>query len=546
MLIAAVACGGEKSVPAGNAATGGTLVIATLGEPSDLLPPYVSDEEGRRIEDLVFEHLAEIDSSLNTVGDKTFSPRLAQKWTWSPDSMSIAFAIDPRARWHDGKPVTANDVRYSVNTFIDPKVKSPNASGLANIDSVSVRDSLTAVVFFKKRSPEQFYDIVYQMYVFPEHVYGGIPAEQLRTDPKAKTPIGSGRFRFARAEPGRFEIIADTANYRGRAKLDRLIFAKTDVAAAAAQMLSGEADVMQAFPIEQVATLDSNRFARAVTVPMLAYSFMGMNRFAPKSTTTPHPIFSDSRMRRALSMAVDRAGMVHNVFGPAATNISHGPFSMAASYADASLTPPPYDTAKAAAMMDSSGWRRGPDGMRAKNGKPLRFTVVVGPSPFRRKFAVLLQSEFKKAGAQVDLDMLDMNAYLDRRGKNDFDAIVDGFSPDPSVAGAKQSWTTAGFPPEGQNVLRYSNRRVDALIDSATTTFDLAKSKAYSSQAFRQMLEDAPAIWLYDVSFVNAVNRRINIATFRPDGWWVNLPDWTIDPAKRIERDGIGLGSPKP
>jgi peptide/nickel transport system substrate-binding protein len=541
VLIVSAACGAEKTGSTSNSSTGGTLIIETLSEPKDLLPPYVADLESRRIQDLVFDHLAEIDSSLNTLDDRTFSPRIAQKWTWAPDSMSIAFSINPKARWHDGQPVTAKDVRYSFNTFVDPKVASPAASLMTNIDSVSVRDSLTAVVYFKKRTPEQFYDVAYQLVLFPEHVYGSIPLENLRTDPKSRAPIGSGRFRFVRWDPGKIELISDTANYRGRAKLDRLIFVKTDPAAAAAQVLSGEADVMEAFPPEQVPMLDSNKFARGVRVPQLGYSFMGMNRFAPKSTTVPHPIFSDLRMRRALSMAVDREAMVHNVFGPNAQNISHGPFSMAASYADATISPPPYDTAKAGAMMDSSGWRRGPDGMRAKNGKPLRFTLTVGSSGFRRKYAVLLQSEFKKAGIQVDLDQLDNDAWGDKRVKNDFDAIIDGFNPDPSVAGTRQSWATAGFPPEGQNALRYSNRLVDAMIDSATTTFDHGKSKAYSARAFRQILDDAPAIWLYDISFTNAVNRRINIANLRPDEWWVNIPDWTIDPAKRIDRDRIGL-----
>jgi peptide/nickel transport system substrate-binding protein len=544
-LIIIAACGRDKSGPGAAAPPGGTLIIPTLAEPTDVLPPFVLDIDSRRIEDLVFEHLAEIDSTLNTLDDKTFSPRIAQKWTWAPDSLSIAFSINPAARWHDGQPVTARDVRYSFNMFVDTSVGSPALPLLGNVDSVSVRDSLTAVVFFKKRTPEQFYDIAYQVYVLPEHVYGSVPNGKLRTDPKSKTLIGSGRFRVARWEAGRMELLSDTANYRGRAKLDRLIFVKTDDAGAVPQILSGQADVREAFPPEKVASLDSNQFARPVPAPLLAYAFMGMNKFAPKSSTAPHPIFSDLRLRRALSMAVDRQAMVQNVFGPIAKNVSHGPFSMAASYADPSLSPPPYDTAKAAAMLDSSGWRRGPGGMRAKNGKPLHFTLTVGPSNFRRKFAILLQGEFKKAGIQVDLDMLDFNAFLQKRGKLDFDAIVDGFSPDPSVSGTKQSWTTAGFPPAGENSLHYSNKLVDALIDSATTTFDFAKSKAYSSRAFRQILDDAPAIWLYDVAYTNAINRRITIAPIRPDGWWVNLPDWTIDPAKRIDRDRIGLAPAK-
>jgi peptide/nickel transport system substrate-binding protein len=544
-LIFATACSGDKAGLGSNSSDGGTLIIPTIAEPTAVLPPFVVDIDSRRIEDLVFEHLAEIDSTLNTIDDKTFSPRLAQKWTWSPDSLSIAFSINPAARWHDGKPVTANDVRFSYNVFANPKVESVAGSLLSNIDSVSVRDSLTAVVFFKKRTPEQFYDMVYQVYIFPEHVYGSVAPEKLRTDSITKTLVGSNRFRVVRWEPGRIELLSDTANYRGRAKLDRVIFVKTDQAAAAAQVLSGDADGMEAFPAELLPKLDSSAIAHGVPWPQLAHAFVGMNRFAPRSTTVLNPIFSDLRIRRALSMAVDRVAMVHNVFGASATNVGHGPFALSAGYADSTLVTPAYDTVKAGAMMDSSGWRRGPDGMRAKNGRPLRFTLSVGPSPTRRKYAVLLQEEFRKAGVKVDIDPLDGGAFLEKRAKHGFDAFIDGFSPDPSVAGVKQSWTTAGFLPAGENALRYSNPLVDALIDSATSTFDRAKSKAYSSRAFHLIVDDAPAIWLYDVSFTNAFNRRITTKHMPPQGWWVNLADWFIDPAKRIPRDRTGLAQPK-
>jgi peptide/nickel transport system substrate-binding protein len=537
---------GDRSKPATNAAIGGTLIIPTLGDAKDLFPPYVNELNGRRVQDLLFEHLAEIDTVLTTVGDKTFSPRIAEKWTWAPDSLSIAFSINPKARWHDGRPVTARDVRYSFNVFTDPKVGSPVAPLLSNIDSVSVRDSLTAVVFFKKHTPEQFYDIAYQLVVFPEHVYGGIPVDQLRTSEKTRIPVGSGRFRFVRWDAGtRIEVVADTNNYHGRANLDRVLFVPTDGAAAAAQILSGQADAMEAFPVDQVPKLDSNAFARPVVVPQLGYVFMSMNRYARKSRSAPHAIFSDLRVRRALSMGVDRESMLRNVFGKNG-HLAHGPFAMTATFADSSLALPPFDTAAAKAMLDSSGWRAGADRMRAKNGKPLRFSLAVGPSPFRRRYGVLLQEQFRKLGVRVDVDQLDQDPFLERRATGDFDAMVDGYSPDPSPTGLKQSWSTAGIGPTGQNALRYSNPTVDALLDSVTSAFDAAKSKAYAARAFRLMVDDAPAIWLYDITFTVAVNRRINVTGMRSDEWWANIADWTIPADKRIDRDRIGLPPPKP
>ena len=101
----------------GGGATGGTFIFASPGDPTSVFPPFVTERVGVTLIDLVFDHLADISSALTTTGDKTFTPRLAKSWTWAPDSLSITYSLDPRARWHDGKPVTAADVRYKRGRF---------------------------------------------------------------------------------------------------------------------------------------------------------------------------------------------------------------------------------------------------------------------------------------------------------------------------------------------------------------------------------------------------------------------------------------------
>lgn len=543
--ILASACAGREASRTSNAPPpGGTIIIAAAGDAPDLFPPYVGDANGRIVQDLVFDRLAEIDQSLTTVGDQSFAPRLAKHWTWAPDSLSIAFEIDPRARWHDGKPVTAKDVQYSFRVFTDPKVGSPVAPLLTNLDSVSVRDSLTAVVWFKKHTPEQFYDVAYQLIIMPEHVYGSIPMDQLHTSPATRRLVGSGQFRFGGWEPGvRIDLLADTANYRGRPKLDRVVLSRVDAPATAeAQVLTGQADFMEAVPPDDAGKLDSNAYARPVVVPGNIFAFMGMNPYDPANPNLAHPIFSDRRVRRAMSMAVDRQAMLHNVFGDKG-RLGRGPFPMSLSVADSTLPVPPFDTAAAAALLDSAGWRRGPNGMRGKAGRPLRFSILTpSTSAPRKSYALLIQDQLKRfAGATVDIDVVDANAYTSRAQSGKFDAIMIGWGTDPSPGGAKQNWTTGGIGPQGQNWLRYSNPRVDALFDSATSSFDAAKTKAYASRAYRQIVDDAPAIWLYDYVNVDAVNRRITLAPMRADEWWANLADWSIAPDKRIDRDRIGL-----
>ena len=519
---AATACGKERVSSTG--ATGGTIIVDVGADAGAALPPLVQDETADLVTKMVFDHLAEIGPDLSTVGDKGFRPRLATRWTWSPDSLSIAYAIDPRARWHDGQPVRASDVRFSYLLSVNPKVGSVLAPLLTNVDSVSVRDSLTAVIWFKKHTPEQFYDVAYQLGIMPEHIYGRIPPEQLKTSDAARHPIGSGRFRLASWQPGqRIELVADTANYRGRATLDRVILSVAkDPQTAATQVLTGQADFYEAFPMDQAARLDSSTVARAEPFTQMAYTFMGMNLHNPKSKAVAHPIFGDRAVRRALSMAVDRDALLRNVFGKYG-RISYGPFPRAVASADTTLKLPPFDVAHARALLDSAGWHEpSPGATRVKNGVPLRFTLMTPTSSlFRMRYAVLLQNQFKNVGAQVDIDALQGNTFYSRQFASDFDAALISFNTDPSITGAKQSWSTSGIGADGQNDVGFSNPTVDALLDSSAAAFDPAKAKSYASRAYQAMIDDAPGIWLYDVSVVTAVN-------------------------KRIDRDKIGLTSAKP
>jgi peptide/nickel transport system substrate-binding protein len=541
-------CGSGRDTPvASSAATGGTVVVASPSDAHTIFPPHIEDAVGAAIREQLYERLADMGDDMNTVGDKGYTPRLADRWEWSRDSLSIAFHIDPRARWHDGQPVRANDVRFSYRLFADPKVGA--TTEIPNIDSVSVRDSLTAVVWYKQRRPEGFYDFVYQLYVMPEHVFKDVPLEDLRKSDLTRKGIGSGRFRLVRWDAGqRIELIADTANYRGRAKLDRVIWSIVpDAAAATAQLLSGQADVMEYVPADQLPLIDSSKTLRRAPYPNFQYAFLGFNLVDTKKPGQPHPIFGDVRVRRALSMALDRRAMLQNVFGSVG-RLSYGPFPRSIAFADTTLALPPYDVNAAKALLDSAGWRETTaGGVRAKDGKPLRFSLLtpVSSRP-RAAYSILIQEQLRRVGAQVDVEQLQANAAGDRQRQHNFDASLLAQSSDPSPSGWKQQWGSAGIPPAGQNWLSYKDPAYDALLDSALATFDAAKSRGYMRRAFQLQIADAPAVWLYDVPTVAGLQKRIRPASLRPDGWWVHLADWTIAPNERIARDRVGLVAAAP
>ena len=527
------------------AETGGTLVISTAAEPDFLLPPLVIGSVSRQVSDLVFDRLAKIGNNLNTIGDEGFEPELAERWEWSADSLSIAFHLDPDARWHDGTPVRASDVAFSYDLYSDSAVASSTGPLIRSIDSVSVRDSLTAVVHFASRSPEQFFTVAYQLFILPSHILRSVDRAQIRSSPAVRNPVGSGRFRFVRWVPGQVvEIIADTANYRGRPKLDRVLWSVApDPAAAITRLYAGEADMYEVLRPESIVELRKHAHLKMVPYPSLLYGFMVFNLRDPARTTRPHPVLGDVGTRRALSMAIDRERLVRNVFDSLAM-VAKGPFASAISTADTTLEQIPFDTAGARRMLDSLGWRDPDgDGVRERNGRPLAFAILVPSSSKPRvDLAVLIQEQLAKVGARVTIDQLEFVQFLERQSAKRFDAAMVTMYSDPSPSSIRQNW---GSPRPGEgsssNSGSYSNPEVDALIDSALTTMDFEKEKAYFRRAYQAMINDAPAVWLFNPKMAAGVHTRLKPAVMPANGWHVNLADWSVDPAQRIDRDRIGL-----
>jgi peptide/nickel transport system substrate-binding protein len=546
------ACGKKDAEPGtGEAAAGGdiggTLVMAAP-EPDILLPPLVAGVEGKKMTDLLFDHLAELKPELVTVGDAGFEPRLARRWSWSADSLSIAFEIDPRARWHDGKPVRAQDVAFTFALYMDKAVASPHASNFANVDSVTVRDSLTAVAWYERRSPEQFFELVHNLHVLPEHLLAGVPRAQLATAPYARAPIGTGRFRFEKWEAGqRLVLVSDTANYRGRARLDRLVLvALTDPSTGPTRLFTGEADLLDLLRPEVIAQVPQHPDVRMLAYPGLDYAFMQFNLQDGKRAA-PHPIFSDRAVRRALTMALDRRAMMTSVFDTL-SYLAIGPVTRVLSVADTTVVQLPYDTAAAAALLDSAGWRdANGDGVREKNGRPLRFKLMAPAiSKNRLTYAVMIQEQLRKAGVQVEVEQLDFNAFLQRQAAREFDATMGAWHADPSPSAVRQTWTSEGATTGGANYGMYRSAAFDAHIDSALAAFDPAATKRHFRAAHEAIVADAPAVFLYEARPVLGIHKRIRTTGIRADAWWANLADWSIPASERLPRDGAPQVAARP
>ena len=519
-------------------------MIATTAEPDQLFPLLPENTQARAATELIYDYLAELDSGMNVIGDAGFKPQLAQSWTWSPDSLSIAFHLNPKARWHDGVPVRGRDVRFTYSLNVGPALGSPMGETLRNIDSVSVQDSLTAVFWFRSRAPEQFYTAAGQMLIVPEHIFGKLAIGSLSEMAQQVKPVGSGRFRFSARTPGaQLELVADTSNYRGRPRLDRVVWSVApEFQSAVTKLLGGEGDIFDALHQENLPGVKRNRSLRVVTMAGMDYAFLQFNLRDPANRARPHPLFGDRQLRRALSMAIDREAMVRNVFDTLGA-VSIGPTIRALPTTSPKLAQIRYDTTRAARILDSLGWkRRVKDGIRARDGRELAFGIVVPTSSSARvRFAVLIQAQLARAGVRANIEQMDFQAFSTHQQARDFDAVLGAWHVTAEPAAIVEGWSgAAARRRDGRNYGSYESPAFDAALDSALAARDTGESFRLYNKAYQIIIDDAPAIWLYEPRTVIGIHRRFRTMGMRPDAWWARLGEWWVPPDEQIARDRIG------
>ncbi len=525
---------------------GGTVVVGIAAEPASLLPPFVVNTHEAAISEVVYDRLADIGPTLETAGDADFAPRLASAWAWADDSMSIAFSLDERARWHDGTAVSSEDVRLSFQLYTHPDVVSKNAALLANIDSVSTPDANTATFWFKRRSPQQFYDAVHHLFVMPSHLLADVQPSQLATTSLARAPIGTGRFRFVQWVSGqRVEIVADTANYRGRPNLDRVIYVPTaDATAATVALLTGDIDFFSPLRAENMDQITSAPKVTVHMYPARTYQHIALNVRNPTALTSPHPVLGDRAVRRALNLATNRERIVQTVFDSLA-RVAIGPAVRLAMPGFEQLQPLEYNVNAARALLDSAGWTlNAGDSVRTKNGQPLRIEILVpAGSASREQIATLLQDQLRVIGVAMTVQRLEVNSLIERIESGNFDAYTGGFATSPGNVGLRQSWGTAGIGNKGLNHPGYNSQDFNANIDTALTSFDLSTKQRTLLRAMQTIIDDAPAIWMLEDLAPAGVHSRIELGSKSALGWWHGVHEWRITPSQRIDRDRVGLVS---
>jgi peptide/nickel transport system substrate-binding protein len=517
----------------------GTIVIVMGADPATPVPTMLGAKADNDVADLLFLRLARPGTGLSTTDEKSFEPQLARSWT-RRDSLTLVFDLDPRARWHDGKPVTARDVVWSFDRMRDPTADPANALLLRHLATVTAESDTRVVLRFRRSYAEQFFDATYHVQPLPAHLVDTLSPAKFPGSAFVKSPVGNGPYRWVRRDPGlSIELAGNPDFFLGRPKLDRVVvLIARNPDAQMNLLLDGTADVFEAVPpVSGPPRLARNPAFRTQAQASFAVVYLLFNQRAYGDRSRPHPILSDPEVRRALAMGLDRTPMVWSSFG-AYGKLADAPAAQA--HWTYGLVPrgPSYDPAGARALLERRGWvDRDGDGVREKDGTPLslRLNVISSSAP-RVIMAPQVQEQLRRIGARIEIVRLEGGTWNERRRRGDFDIDFSSALMDPSPSGIVQSWTCAGRG--GTNVAQYCNPAVDSLIDTAiSSTRDIER---HWRSAYAALQRDVPAVWLAAPATLFAVHNRYRGVTVRPESFYSTMWRWSVDPARRIARDGSG------
>jgi peptide/nickel transport system substrate-binding protein len=507
--------------------------VAAVLEPSSILPPLVYETVGRDIGDLIFERLADLKAGGSPVDAGAFVPRLASRWE-RVDSLSWRFHLRPEARWQDGRPVTAEDVRFSFEAFADSVLDAPARLTVAQM-RVEVEDAETFRVRFAKPSPEQLYDATFHVRVIPAHIWSAIPRDVWAADTSLSRLVGSGPYRLASWKRGQHAILeADTTAAR-RPHITRLIWRFSGNPDAALNLvLSGEADLLETLGGPQnAARFEGDTTFELRAYPSAMYGFLAFR--VSDHGGRPHSAFGSRDVRRALSYGADRATLARALFGPESVAPS-GPMSQLLWINGPGVAVLPYDRAAASEALDRAGWRRDPNGWRVKDGRPLAFDILVpSSSGVRKKAAVMLQEGWRLLGARVSVTSVDFPVFQERIGKGQFDTYIGAYIDQPSARGLGDAWTRQGW--EGLNYGRYENSAFDSLLARAERTVEPEVARGLYREALDTLNADAPGIFLFAPSSVAAIRRSLQAVQLNPYSWISEIPEWRVANIQKVQTE---------
>jgi len=477
-ILAATLCSGCAKSRSATDPGGVDFLIESM--PTNLDPRLGTDAQSEDLDGLLFDGLVDRDPQMNLV------PDLAEKWE-IPDALTYVFHLRRGVKFHDGRPLAAADVKFTLDSIRSDEMHSPKRGAFARVRSVETPDDATVII----RLSEPYSSFLYSLTRLAIGVVPRGSGAEL-----ARHPIGSGPFRFVRMTTDEDIVLERNPDYFGaRPTIDRVRFRVVpDAIVRALELRKGSTDIggVNSLTPDMILALGKQPNLMVEEEPGTSLSYVAFNFV--------DPILARREVRQALAYAVDRESLIQYLLRGKARPAD-------------SLLPPdhwayehdvkqyPYDPALAERLLDEAGLRRAPDGVR------FHLTLKTSTEESARLLGEALADQWRNIGVALDLRSLETATLLSDIGRGSFQLYTlrwTGYTNnDPDIF--DYVYNSSHMPPDGANRGHYRNPTIDRLLDQQRAETDRSKRKAILSQIQKIVAEDEPYIdlWYYDNTCVH-------------------------------------------
>ncbi len=569
-LLSACSKSGSTSAGLPAVARDTTLVIGMLGDADYLNPVIGASLTASEISGLIYPGLLQSEFDTKTgllnylaldkrlrpssgMDDKSPKAALARTWSMSPDHRTLTYTLRSDAKWADGQPISSHDFKFTYELYGNPLIASPRQQFLAELvgadkgqvdfdKAIETPNDTTLVFHFYKPVPEHLALFHTSLTPLPKHLWKNVKPDAFRESKLNQQPVGAGPYRLAEwYKQQSLTLSSNTScNLPKPGNIKRIVWRIVpDYTVRLAQLQTGNVDVVESVKPEDFAAVQkANPNVELKTVGLRVYDYVGWmnmdgNYYNKTGNIRPHPLFGDPRVRRALTMAIDRQSIIDGYLGKygvlAKTDISP---SLKWAYDD-SIKPWSYDPAQASKLLAEAGWVPGPDGILQKDGRRFSFTLYTNAGNARRNYAcVIIQQNLKQIGIDCKIEIQESNVFFQNLQERKLDAWMAGWAIgleiDPlDVWGSDLKKSRFNFP-------GYINPRIDKLCELAKEKMRTEDARPYWIEYQRILHEDQPITFLYWMWETQGFNKRIQGEKLNISGSFYNIDDWTLKPSASI------------
>jgi len=500
-----------------SALTASTLHLNTSGNPSRLNPLLATDAGSSEIVGFIFNGLVKYaKDGKEIIGD------LAESYRFEDDTR-VVFKLRKNVKWHDGKRFTAEDVVFTYDLIHSPKVVTPYTSTFRMVKSVKALDEFTVEVIYKKPYFKALE--TWMMQIVPKHILEN--EENVMGSSFNKKPIGTGPYKLSKLEFSKnIELSANTEYFEHAPYIDTISFhVISDPTTRFLMLRSQQIDIGALEPMQLERQVDKAFFEHYEKIEQIShsYTYLGFNLRYKK--------FEDDRVRRALSLGIDRQELVDILFlghGQVCT----GPFLPGGLAFNENVQAPKPNLIEAKRLLKEAGY---------DEQTPFEFEIATSNSSEVRPYAAqIIQHQLARIGVKVTLRVMEWQAFLNMVVfPREFDTVLLGWSlsltPDPYLVWHSDNDKAGAF-----NFIGYKNEKVDALIEKAEGLVDRKKLSLVQKEIFEDIVNDNAYLFLYIPNSISVVNRAISPIEPTINGFWYNQIDWKIS---RGGREAIFSGT---